>query len=170
MGRNLLILIIMGLTAPASVQAEQRLSLELGNWTAGAEYETPWGAFVGLHSPFVTGALTATMGGEEWTVPLGARLGYAFRLSDSWSLRTALRLDLLWWYGNPCMGSAEHNLQSMLMTEFGLRWQHASGFRLGVDLVPLGIKREDGCDDHEFGFWNGAFLMSQVTLGWSWTL
>ncbi len=170
MGRNLLILIIMGLAAPASVQAEQRLGLELGNWTAGAEYETPWGAFVGIHSPFVMGALTATMGGEEWTVPLGARLGYAFRLSDSWSLRTALRLDLLWWYGNPCMGTAEHNLHSILLAELGLRWHHSSGFRLGVDLVPLGFKKSDGCDDNPFLWWREASFMSQVTAGWSWTL
>lgn len=170
MGRNLLILIIMGLAAPAAVQAEQRLSLDLSNWTAGVEYESPWGVFVDLHSPWALGALNSMTSGVDWTVPLGARLGYAFRLGDSWSIRTGLRLDLIWWYGNPCMGADEQNLRSILLAELGLRWQHTSGLRLGVDLVPLGFEKFEGCDDEAFSWWREASFMSQVTVGWSWTL
>ena len=167
MGRNLLILIIMGLAAPAAVQAEQRLSLELGGWTTGLEYETPWGAFVDLHSPWAMGVLEIQRSDLDWVIPIGARAGCAGSLGAHWSIRAAFRADLMWWNNR-----ASRQSLYMLMIEFGFRWQHESGFRAGVDLVPLGWEHGIGGDDPDDGFqiWEAAILFTQVSVGWSWSL
>ena len=171
MGRIILFLFCLVLFSPATVVADQSLSLEVGNWTAGLEYETPWGPFVEVHSPYGIAALHSTSSGVDWTLPLGARLGWAFHLGDAWSIRTALRTDLLFWYGNTCMNPEGDHLRSLLLAEVGFRWQHTSGFRVGVDLTPLGFSSEDGCDDSgEFVWWEWAFLMCLVTVGWNWSL
>ena len=162
MVRNLFILVSLVLAAPSQGQAEQRLSLELGGWTTGLEYETPWGAFADLHCPWALVLMEAQDTDLDWAIPMGGRLGYAFSLDKGWSIRAAFRADLMWWQQD------REESRIFLMMEIGARWQHPSGFRVGFDLVPLGWLGDDMGPDLEF--WFPSILMSQASVGWSWSL
>ena len=104
--------------------------------------------------------------GPDWVVPIGGRLGYALHLGQVWSIRLGLRVDQYW------LQSSTYQTRTWLGLELGFRWQHPSGFRAGIDLVPLGFQRWTGHDDEDipFQFWAPAILLSQVSVGWRWSL
>lgn len=157
-----------GLASPeASAQTVERraVAVQAGWWSIEGEVRSSIGLFADVGVPWVGFVLGATTSGTEWVVPLEAKVGFEHPVARQVGLRAGVRGALNLSSEDPCgTGCTQTERRAYLLAEIGVRWEHPSGFVVGLD-VPLYVTEPDFSED-----WPppAALAFSQGYVGWRW--
>jgi hypothetical protein len=150
----------------ADVGRGSAISLQGGWWSLEAEWRSRIGVYVAAGIPWVALPL-AFLSKATWAAPVGARVGYQYRLSERWSLRGSAHAAFMIDDENiakcGCESDGGTTQRTFLFAEVGVHYQAPSGFVAGADLPVYGVRLAN----HPFPP-PESLAFSQVYIGYSW--
>lgn len=151
---------------------DHEVSLQAGWWSAEAGYTADFGLFGEIGWPWFAAYIHNANTGVDWAVPVAAKIGYLFDVSEEFKVRMGFRTVFVI---KSAGGTTDAIDDSFGLLEVGLRYRAKSGLTFGIEL-PLLVTY---LANPEFGeiipYENSAFFpfslaWGQLYIGYTWTL